>query len=125
MTANGHESGEGDCLTATSHGDLPGEHGIANAPAVTGSSPKTAAGHAESDPDGIGSGPKTETDHAKKTSVSELDGIDSCPKTAIDPAATTHGKTAIETSHAHDALDRLTASGKRSESESDETGHES
>ena len=111
-------------MTVSGHGNLPDEQGIANAPAETGSGQKTATGHAESDPDGIGSGPKTETDYAEKPSASELDGTDNGTKTAIDPAVTAHGKTAIETSHAHDALDCLTASGKRSESESDETGHE-
>ena len=45
MTANGHESGEGDRVTANGHDDLPDEQGIMNAV------------------DGIGSGPKTETDH--------------------------------------------------------------
>ena len=111
-------------MTANGHSDLPDEQGNANTPVETGSGQKTATSHSESDPDGIGSDPKIETDHAEKPSASEPDGIDSGPNTVTDPAATAHGKTAIETSPADDALDRLTANGKRSESASDETGHE-
>ena len=51
----------------------------------------------------IGSGPKTETDHV----------------------VTVRGRTAIEPTPASDALDRLTASGKQSESENDRSDHES
>ena len=120
VTASSHESDEGDRVTANGHGDLPDEQGNANAPVATGSGQKTATGHSESDPDGIGSDPKTATDHVETPSASEPDGTDSGPKTA-----TAHGKTATETSPADDTLDHLTANGKRSESESDETGHES
>ena len=118
MAAKGHESGEGDRVTASGHGDLPDEQGIANAPAETGSDPKIATGHAESDPDESGSGPKTATDLAEKPSESERDATDSGQKTA-----TARGRTATETSPGDDALDRLTARGKRSESEIAETGH--
>ena len=109
MTASGHKSDEGDRVAANGHGDLPDEQGNANAPAETGSCRKTATGHAESDPIGIGIDPKIETDHAEKPSASEPDRTDSGPKTATDPSATAHGKTATETSPADDALDRLTA----------------
>ena len=70
-----------------------------NAPAETGSGQKTATGHTESDP-------------SETTDESERDETDSGQKTAIGHAATAHGKIATETSHADDALDRLTASGK-------------
>ena len=56
MTASGHESGAGDRVTTSGHDDLPDEQGIANAPAVAGSAPKNATGHAESEPDESGSG---------------------------------------------------------------------
>ena len=111
-------------MTASGHSNLPDKQGNANAPAETGSGPKTVTGHAESDPDGIGSVPKIKTDHAKKPSASEPDGNDSGLKTATNPAATAHGKTTIETSPAHNTVNCLTANGKRSESASDETRHE-
>ena len=106
VTASGHESDEGDRVTARGHSDLPDEQGIANVPTKTGSGQKTATGHTERNPDGISRDPKTKTDQAEKPSVSELDRTESGPKTATDPAATAHGKTVIETSPAHDALDR-------------------
>ena len=74
--------------------------------------------------DAIGSGPKTATgsDPSIVTGLpeSKCDAIGSGPKTATD-----HGRTAIETRTASDALDLLTASGKQSESENDGTSHES
>ena len=107
MTASGHESSEGDRVTETGHIDLPDEQGNANAPTKTGSGQKTTTGHTES-----GSGPRTATDLAETTSKSERDETDSGQKTA-----TARGKTATETSHVDNALDRLTVSA--------ETGHES
>ena len=106
------ESGEGDRMTASSHGDLPDEQGIANAPAKTSSDLKIATG-----PDKSGSGPKTVTDLAETPSKSERDATDSSQKTA-----TARWRTANETSPATGALNCLTASGKRSKSEIDETG---
>ena len=101
--------------------DLPDEQGIANAPAETSSDPKIATGPAESDPDESCSGPKTATDLAEIPSEGERDVTNSGQKTAIGPAVTTRRRTANETSPVDDALDCLTASGKRSESEGDET----
>ena len=63
VTASGHESGEGDRVTVSGHGDLPDKQGITNAPAETGSDPKTA------------------TDLVKKPSESERDATDSGQKT--------------------------------------------
>ena len=117
VTSSGHESGKGDRVTASGHGDLPDEQGIANAP-ETGSDPKIATGHAESDPDESGSDPKTATDLAETPSDSERDATDSGQKTA-----TARGRTATKTSPGDDALNRLTASRKRSESGIAETGH--
>ena len=107
MTASGHESDEGDRVTANGHDDLPGEQGIANAV------------------DGICSGQKTATgidpriESGLPESKGECDGIGSGPKTATDHVATARRRTAT------DALDLLTASGKRSESENGGHSHES
>ena len=118
MTASGHKSDKGDRMTANSHDDLPGEQGIPNAVDVIGSGQKIATGHVES---GLG---ETSIDPRIETGLpeceSERNGIGSDPKTA-----TVRGRTAIETTTAFDALDRLTASSKRSESENGGHGHES
>ena len=121
VTARGHESGEGDRMTANGHGDLLDEQGIASAVDAIGSSPKTATDHVESDLGETGSDPRIAT--ALPESESERDAIGSSPKTATDHIATTRGRTATETRPAANALDRLTASGKQSES--DGTVHES
>ena len=118
MTASGHESGYGDRVTASGHGDLPDEQGNTSAVDATGSGPKTATDHVESNPGESGSGPRTAA--ALPESESEPVATGSSPKTA-----TTHERTATETRPAADALDRLTVSGKQSESEHDGTGHES
>ena len=103
-------------MTVSDHGDLPDEQGIANAPAETCSDPKIATG-----PDESGSGPKTAIDLAETPSESERDATDSGQKIAIGPIAIARGRTANETSSVDDALDCLTASGKRSKSEVDES----
>ena len=92
MTASGHESGEGDRVTANSHGDLPNEQGIASAVDEISSGPKTMTGPAESDPGETGSGSRTATDLAE--SESERDVTGSGPKTTTDHAATARGRTA-------------------------------
>ena len=74
------------------HGDLPDEHGTANAPAETDSGQKTATDHTESGPNEAGSGQKTATGHTGTPSESEHDEIDSCQKTAIDHVVTVHGR---------------------------------
>ena len=113
MTASGHESGEGDRVTASERSQRPpDEQGIASAVAVTSSGSKTSTGHAKSDPGETGSGPRTATGLAE--SESEHDATGSGPK-----IATARGRTATETRPADDVLDRLTASGKQSESEID------
>ena len=81
-TAIGHESGEGDRVTVSGHGDIPDEQRIVNAPVMIGSAPKNTTGHAESDPDKSGSGPKTATDLAETLSESERAVTDSGQKTA-------------------------------------------
>ena len=107
MTASGHESGEGDQVTANGHGDLPGKQGNANAVGATG---RVESGLGET-----GIDPRLVT--VLPESESERDATGSGPKTATGHAVTARRWTAIETSPASDALDRLTASGKQSESE--------
>ena len=123
MIVSGHESDEGDRVTANSHDDLPSEQGIANAVDGIGSGQKTVTGHVESGLGETGIDPRIET--GLPESESERDGIGSGPKTATDHFTTARGRTATETMTASDALDRLTASGKRIESENSGHGHKS
>ena len=96
MTASGHESDEGDCVTANGHDGLPGEQGNANAVGATDNSQKTATWHVESGLGETGIDPRIVTGLPK--SESERD--------ATGHAVTARGWTAIETSPASDALDR-------------------
>ena len=102
--------------------DLPGELGNAYTDDVTGSGQKTATGHAESDLSETGIDPRIETGLPENESAHAKSG--SGQKTATDLDATAHGKRATVTMTAFDALDLLTANGKRSESENDGHGHE-
>ena len=61
MAASGHESGEGDRVTANGHDDLPDEQGIASAVDAIGSGPKTVTGHVESGRGETGSDPRIAT----------------------------------------------------------------
>ena len=123
MTVSDHESGEEDRVTAKGHDNLLDKQGIANAVDTISSSPKTATDHVESDLGETGSDPRIAT--ALPESESERNEIGSGPKTTTDPVATASGRTATETRLAVNALDRLTASGKQSESENDGNCHES
>ena len=62
MTPSGHESGEGDRVTANGHDDLHDEQGIASAVDAIGSGPKNATGHVESGRGKTGSDPRIATD---------------------------------------------------------------
>ena len=115
MTARGHESSEGDRVTANGHDDLPDEQGIASAVDAVGSGPKAATGHVESGLSETGSDPRIVT--GLPESESEHDASGSGPKTETDHVATARERTAIEMSPASDALDRLTASSKQSEND--------
>ena len=106
LTANGqrteeivHENDEGDRVTASGHGELPGEQGNENTV------------------DGIRSGQKKATGHAES-------GIDPRIETSL-PESESNLKIVTAKTTASDALARLTANGKRSESENDGHGHES
>ena len=102
-------------MTANGHSDLLCEQGNANAVDATGSGQKTATGHVESGLGETGIDPRIVI--VLPESESERD--------ATSHAVTARRWTATETRPASDALDRLTASGKQSESENDGTGHES
>ena len=118
-TASGHENDEGDCVTASSHRELPGEWGKAHAVDVTGSSQKTATVHTESGPGETGIDPRIEISLPESENALARSGSD--PKIATAHGATAHGRTATERMTASDTLHLLTANGKRSESEND--GH--
>ena len=92
-------------MTASGHADLPGGQGNAYADGATGSSQQTATGHVE-----------TESFHAASSSGQ---------KTATAPGVSGHEKSATRTMTGVDALDLLTANGKRSESENYSDVHES
>ena len=88
-----------------------------------GSGQKTATGHAESCLSETGIDPRIKTGLPKSESVRA--GSRSAPKIATAHGATARRRTATEKTTASDALVRLTANGKRSESENDGHGHES
>ena len=92
-----------------------GEQRNANAVDGIGSGQKTATGHAES---GLGETGLPESESARAGSGSD-------PKIATAHGATACGRTATKKTTAFDALARLAANGKRSESENDGHGHES
>ena len=94
-------------MTAPGHRDLPGELGNAHTVDATGSGQKTTTGLGET-----GIDPRIETGLPENESGSSQ-------KAANARDATAHGKRATATMTAFDALDLLTANGKRSES-----GHE-
>ena len=116
---SGHENDEGDHVAANGQDDLPGEQGITNAVDEIGSGQKTTTGHIESGLDETGINPKIETGLPE----SKRDGRGSDPKIATNHVTPVRGRTATKKTTASDTLDRLTANGKRSES--DGHGHES
>ena len=110
-------------MTASGHADLPGGQGNAYADGATGSGQQTATGPAESGHGVTGIDPRIETNHAKTESFHATSG--SGQKTATAPGASGHEKRAKRTMTGVDALDLLTANGKRSESENYGDVHES
>ena len=99
-------------MTASGHSDLPGGQGNAYADGATGSGQQTATVHAESGHGVTGIDPSIETEsfHAESGSG---------PKTATAPGASGHEKSSTRTMTGVDALNLLTANGKRSENYSD------
>ena len=110
-------------MTASGHGELPGKQGNVNAVDGIGSGQLTATGHTESSLGEAGINPRIETGLPESESARAGSGSD--PKIETVHGMTARGRTATEKTTASDALDRLTANGKRSESENNGHGHES
>ena len=105
-------------MTASGHADLPGGQGNAYTDGATGSGQQTATVHDESGHGVTGIDPRIETE-----SLHAANG--SGQKTATAPGASGHEKSPTRTMTGVDALDLLTANGKRSESENYGDVHES
>ena len=123
LTASGHASDSGERAIANDHAAPPDRHGNAHAHGGSGSGPQTATAHAESGHGVTDIDPRIETRHDATESFHAESG--SGQKTATAHSVSDHEKSVKRTmtdSHAHD---RLTANGKRSESESDSDAHES
>ena len=117
LTASGHASDSGERAIANDRATPPDGQGNAHAHGGSGSGQKTATAHAESS-HGV-----TETRHAATESLHSESG--SSQKTATAHSVSDHEKSVTRTTTASHAHDRLTANGKRSESESDGDVHES
>ena len=116
-------SDSGERATASGHADLPSGQGNAYADGATGSGQQTTPRHATSGHGVIGIDPRIETGHVETESSHAASG--SGPKTATAPGASGHEKRAKRTMTGVDALDLLTANGKRNESENYGDVHES
>ena len=101
----------------------PDRQGNAHAHGRSGSGQKTATAHAESGRGVTDSDPRNETSHDATESFHAESG--SGQKTATAHSVRDHKKSVTRTMTAFYAHDRLTANGKRSESESDSDVHES
>ena len=110
-------------MTASGHAALLGGQGNAYADGATGSGQQTATGHAESGHGVTGIDPRIETGHVETESFHAERG--SSQKTATAHDASGHEKRATRTMTGVDALDLLTANGKRSESDNDGDVHAS
>ena len=95
----------------------------AYADGATGSDQQTATGHAKSCHGATGIDPRIKTGHVETESSHAASG--SGQKTATAPGVSGHEKRAKRTKTGVDALDLLTANGKRTESENYGDGHES
>ena len=110
-------------MTANGNRELPGERGNAHAVDETGSSQKITTGHVES---GLGeTGIDLRIENGLPENESTLAESRSDLKIATARGATVRGRTATERMTVFDALERMTANSKRSESENDGHGHES
>ena len=108
-------------MTASGHSDLPGGQGNAFADGATGSGQQTAIGHAESGHGETGIDPRIETGLSVTESFHAA--TSSGQKTATGHGMGGHEKRATWTMTGVDALDLLTANGKRRESENDGDFH--
>ena len=110
-------------MTASGDASLPGGQGNAFADDASGSGEPTATAHVESGHGVTGIGPRIETGHAETESFHAASG--SGQKTATALGVSGHEQRATRTMTVADALDLLTANGKRSESESNGDVHAS
>ena len=104
-------------MTASGHASLPGGQGNAFADDASGSGQPTATAHVESGHGVTGIGPRIETGHTETESFHATSG--SSQKTATALGVSGHKQRATRTMTVADALDLLTANGKRSESNGD------
>ena len=118
LTASGHASDAGERAIANDRTAPPDGQGNVHAHGGSGSGQKTATAHAESGHGVTDTDPRIETSHDATESHHAESG--SGQKTVSD-----HEKSVTRTMTASHAHDRLTANGKRSESESDSDVHES
>ena len=123
LTASGHASDSGERAIANDRAAPPDRHGNAHAHGGSGSGQKTATAHAESGHGVTDIDPRIETRHDATESFHAESG--SGQKTATAHSVSDHEKSVTRTMTASHAHDRLTANGKRSESESDSDVHES
>ena len=111
-------SDSGQRATASGHANLPSGQGNAYADGATGSGQTTTTGHGVQGVD-----PRIETGHNETESSHAASG--SSQKTATAPGASGHEKRAKRTKTGVDALELLTANGKRRESDNHGDVHES
>ena len=123
MTASGDASDVGERAIANDLAAPPDRHGNAHAHGGSGCGQKTATAHAESGHGMTDIDLRIETRHDATESFHAESG--SGQKTATAHSVSDHEKSVTRTMTASHAHDRLTANGKRSESESDSDIHES
>ena len=116
-------SDSGERVIANDRAAPPDRHGNAHAHGGSGSGQKTTTAHAESGHGVTDIDPRIETRHDATESFHAKSG--SGQKTATAHSVSDHEKSVTRTMTASHAHDRLTANGKRSESESDSDVHES
>ena len=110
-------------MTARGHASLPGGQGNAFTDNASSSGQLTATAHVESGHGVTGIGPRIETGHVETESFHAASG--SGQKTATALSVSGHEQRATRTMTVVDALDLLTANGKRSERESNGDVHAS
>ena len=110
-------------MTASGHASHPGGQGNAFADDASGRGQPTATASVESGYGATGIDQRIETGHVETESFHAASGSDQ--KTATALGASGHEKRATRTMTVVDALNLLTANGKRSESESNGDVHAS
>ena len=122
-TASGQASDPGERAIANDRAAPPDRQGNAHAHGGSGSGQKTATAHAERGHGVTDIDPRIETRHDATESPHAESG--SGQKTATAHSTSVHEKSVKRTTTASHAHNRLTANGKRRESESDSDVHES